>query len=392
MNPVQFILRVFAFFWLTLKVTYWFVRFWIRVAGAILNVTWFCLAWIVGSVGVMVYRVLGRINAHIDTALALNINEAHFMQQQAQEIPAQLPQEIPAQVTQELTAQVAQEVPAQFPQEIPAQLPPTQSICNDTRYSATRQRKEKKPKSYTGQDDLEDYLTHFESVAEYNEWDDWELGKQLSMALSGDARQVWVDSGIRGKISYQILSTVLRDRFQPQGQEEYYQFLFHRRRRQKDESYIDYGCALKRLAGRGYKMISEKPKEVLVMKQFLKDQEVELKRFLRVRSPRTIEEVARLSMEFELDTLESRVSSLTCSEICNVKASGLLVDQMQTAISQSMCVECKNNMSQHRGWCSQHWARKEGGKSSDVVKQRFLNRLCFKCGSPDHRANGCIEA
>ena len=419
MNPVQFILRVFALLWLTLKVSYWFIRFCIRVAGAILNLTWFCLACVMGSVGVSVYPVLakwvanclGRMNAHIDTALALSINDAHFMQPQpleiaaqgpsgvpaqvtqvapaqvAQEIPAQVAQEIPAQLPQKVPAQLPQEVPAQLPQEIPVQLPPAQSIC----YSASRQRKERKPESYSGKDDLEDYLAHFESVADYNEWDDWEAGIQLSMALSGDARQVWVDSGIRGKISYQILSTVLRDRFQPQGQEEYYQFLFHGRRREVDESYMDYGCALKRLARRGYNMISEKPREVLIMRQFLNDQEVELKRFLKLKSPRTIEEMARLSMEFELVTLESKVSSHACSGNCSVKAPlpGLLVDRMEKTDSQGICEECKNNISQHRGWCSQHWARKKGGISPDVVKRRFLNRLCFKCGSPDHRADAC---
>ena len=592
MDPIQSILWIFALLWLALKGTYWFIRFGVRVSGALLNALWFCGAWLVGSVGVYMYRMLapgmsnlcGRVNTHIDSVLALSINDAHFMQpQQAQGIQVQAPPGDPTQIHQGAQAQVplASQVPfsaqvqthpgafaqtqlhpgtpvqtqlhpgtpvqtqlhpwtqvpqgpqaqmysfrgaqnplrfptpASFPQvpqtPIQSQVPrrvhfssvsdsspnliipetpqpsrqgplmtstplpqapvgpaaqivplaspetregwsgpqiplaqglltpdspqtpvtqdlqsprPSQGLFSSDLSSASRRRKEKKPETYSGKDDLEDYLTHFERVTAYNEWDDDEAGAQLAMALTGAARQVWVDSGIRDSVSYKTLSTVLRDRFQPKGQEDYYQSCFHSRRREKGESLIDFACVLKRLARRGYPMVEEKAREIIIMKQFSTDLDGEIKRLLRIRAPKTVEDMARFSMEFELDKPSKVVSAKTMnSGVCQVEVSKVnvtnpstektddkssqmvekvgeaagkmsdLMEKMEEQLTkmrqEKICNECKNNMSQHRGWCSQHWARKEGGVSTDVVKQRFLNRLCFKCGSPDHRANAC---
>ena len=46
-----------------------------------------------------------------------------------------------------------------------------------------------KPEKYDGCSDWSDYLRHFQKVADWNEWNDREKAAQLSMNLSGLARQ-----------------------------------------------------------------------------------------------------------------------------------------------------------------------------------------------------------
>ena len=51
-----------------------------------------------------------------------------------------------------------------------------------------------KPEKYDGTSDWTDYLKHFEIVAIWNGWSEMEKAAQLSMSMTGIARQAWADS------------------------------------------------------------------------------------------------------------------------------------------------------------------------------------------------------
>ncbi|VDI34879.1 Hypothetical predicted protein [Mytilus galloprovincialis] len=52
-------------------------------------------------------------------------------------------------------------------------------------------RREKEPQSFDGKTiDWQDYLVHFEQVAEWNEWNDLERAKQIVMSLRGPAQKI----------------------------------------------------------------------------------------------------------------------------------------------------------------------------------------------------------
>ena len=74
-----------------------------------------------------------------------------------------------------------------------------------------------KPKKYDGSTDWTDYLKHFEIVSQWNGWSDLKKAAQLSMSMTGVARQTWSDIcivlGPEGPISE--ISLTWRDKGRP---------------------------------------------------------------------------------------------------------------------------------------------------------------------------------
>ena len=79
-----------------------------------------------------------------------------------------------------------------------------------------------KPEKYDGTSDWTDYLKHFEIVATWNGWSEMEKAAQLSMSMTGVARQAWADScsDISVLGDYKALIRHMGQRFKPEGQEE----------------------------------------------------------------------------------------------------------------------------------------------------------------------------
>ena len=81
---------------------------------------------------------------------------------------------------------------------------PTGNISN---FKSNPSRLKFKPEKFDGTADWSDYLKHFEAVAQWNTWTPEEKAVQLSMNLTGVARQVWsdcMDSVVNGQ-DYQAL-------------------------------------------------------------------------------------------------------------------------------------------------------------------------------------------
>ena len=95
------------------------------------------------------------------------------------------------------------------------------------------QRMKYKPEKYDDTADWADYLRHFEVVSAWNEWSLEDRAVQLSMNLTGVAREAWADSFCdqTSPISYDALVSALTQRFKPEGQEEVYKAEFRHRMR-----------------------------------------------------------------------------------------------------------------------------------------------------------------
>ena len=93
-----------------------------------------------------------------------------------------------------------------------------------------------KPDNYDGTTDRADYLRHFHMVSAWNRWNLEEKAVQLTINLTGIARQAWVNSfsDVSAPVSYESLVAALTQRLKPEGQEEAYKAEFrHRGRKRK---------------------------------------------------------------------------------------------------------------------------------------------------------------
>ena len=115
-------------------------------------------------------------------------------------------------------------------------------------------RKSYKLEKYDGSTDWTDYLKHFEIVPQWNGWSDLEKAAHLSMGMKGVARQTWSDifSDPSMLCDYRSLVKGMGQCFKPEGQEETYKAEFRCRVKQKEETFLEYGYCLCRLAIRAF--------------------------------------------------------------------------------------------------------------------------------------------
>ena len=125
------------------------------------------------------------------------------------------------------------------------------------------------PEKYDGTADWSDYLKHFERVAQWNGWSDNVKAAQLSISLTGVARQVWSDHVVDkvGNDDYDSLVQMMGPRFKPKGQEETYKAEFRGRNKRKDETYIELDYMLRRLVIRAFPGLSHDAHEIMVLEQ-----------------------------------------------------------------------------------------------------------------------------
>ena len=118
--------------------------------------------------------------------------------------------------------------------------------------SSVQNRKEVRPEQYDGSTDWLDYIKYFETVAAYNQWTPADKAARLAITLTGAARQAWSDSGLTDLSSFRDLQRMLKQRFHPEGLDESFKDRFRHRVKSEDESFIEFGHSLRRLAVRAF--------------------------------------------------------------------------------------------------------------------------------------------
>ena len=173
-----------------------------------------------------------------------------------------------------------------------------------------------KPEKYHGCLDWSDYLRQFQKVADRNEWNDREKAAQLSMNVSGLARQAWADRpGQRvsvipaAEVTYDALVTALTQRFKPEGQEETYKAEFSRSVRKAEETFLEFGYSLRRLANRAFPKLAHEAREDLVIDLFLLGlSDAEMRRHVSLAHPGCMDKAITLVTEYETITQSKDLS------------------------------------------------------------------------------------
>ena len=129
-----------------------------------------------------------------------------------------------------------------------------------------------------------------------------DMAAQLSMSLTGVARQVWSASveACVGNDDYDSLVEMMGHRFKSKGQEETYKAEFRGWNKRKDETYLELGYMLRRLAIRAFPGLSHDAHETMVLEQFLMGlQNADMRKHMRLAHPKGMDGVVMLATEFE---------------------------------------------------------------------------------------------
>ena len=236
-----------------------------------------------------------------------------------------------------------------------------------------------KPEKYDGVPDWADYICHFEMVSAWNGWTMEEKAVQLTINLTGIARQAWVDSFCDSStpISYDSLVVALTQRFKPDGQQEAYKAEFRHRTRKRDESFMEYGYALKRLAIRAFLKITHEAREDLIVDQFLQGlADAEMRRHISLTHPSGVDQAVGLATEYETVSQSIRTPQThEPQQVAAVKGTkesdtGLVLQKMDQLLGcvQPKAEQPRTERPRYRNW-------------SLVV--------CYRCGQTGHIAKVC---
>jgi hypothetical protein len=141
---------------------------------------------------------------------------------------------------------------------------------NEPRARQESNRKSRNPEKFDGEKiEWPDYFKHFETVAEWNGWSSRERGMQLVMSLQGEALMVLGDLPDDIANDYDALVDELTRRFNPAERETAHRVEFRNRLRKSNETAMQYGYSLKRLAAKAFPKLPMNAQEQWVMDQFV---------------------------------------------------------------------------------------------------------------------------
>ncbi|KAL3862063.1 hypothetical protein ACJMK2_038690 [Sinanodonta woodiana] len=163
---------------------------------------------------------------------------------------------------------------------------------NDSKYH--------KPATYDGSTHWQDYLVHFELVAEINQWDDHQKALELATSLRGAAQGVLSDLHPDMRRNYRSLVNALASRFEPENQSELYRAQIKSRLRKRGEPLTELAQDIKRLVRLAYPTAPLQVREQLARDCFidsLNDSELEWVVF-QAKS-QTVDDALRVGHEYE---------------------------------------------------------------------------------------------
>ena len=162
----------------------------------------------------------------------------------------------------------------------------------------SKKKVEKDLAKFTGKSDWCDYMSHFDAVATWNDWNYRDRGLQLAISLTDEAREVLAGLAGSQKYDYDILVDELTRRFSPSGRESQYSLELMNRTCRHEEDVTSYGHAIRRLAAKAYpgKRLDQKLLVDLYIRG-LPNQEI--KRYVYLEKPEQLSEAIGCAVAYE---------------------------------------------------------------------------------------------
>ena len=116
---------------------------------------------------------------------------------------------------------------------------------------------------------MDDWISHFESVACVNAWDVPSKLLWLEMRLTGKARKAWNRLSEESKGNYPLAKAALCNSYEPESRKDLYAVELQTRSKRREETWGELADNLRTLAERAFPDLDERAKENLSVDRFL---------------------------------------------------------------------------------------------------------------------------
>ena len=157
-----------------------------------------------------------------------------------------------------------------------------------------------KPQNFSGNEDLEDYLTQCELIADLNSWNYRTKSLYLASSLARDARRLLNELSLLDRKDYDQIVNVLTIRFGSINRAQVFRGELQTRTKRRDESLPELAQSIKKLTHKAYPSASSNVIETLAMDYF-KDA-IPYKKvciILREVCPKTLAEAEKIDVRLD---------------------------------------------------------------------------------------------
>lgn len=245
-----------------------------------------------------------------------------------------------------------------------------------------------KPEPYNGDDDWDEYLSHFQDCAELGRWSDRAKLLFLAASLRGQARTFYVSLIAEDKVSYRTLVNKLNQRFGSTKNQNRWLSKLEMRKRSPGESIAVLGDDIRQMAQRAYYNLDALAQEALALNQLYKVISLEMKCRCIDKDCRTVAEAVDVIERYESiigDGVEKRKANVRAIDSDThpkplAESKPYLRDQnsaelnlsLQQVITRLNRLESRNHRDFDRRSPSYNF-----------------NRNCYICDSPNHFMRDC---
>ena len=240
-------------------------------------------------------------------------------------------------------------------------------------------------------------------VSTWNRWGAEDKAAQLSMNLTGVARQAWVDTFCDSKspVTYDALVTALTQLFKPEGQEEAHKVQFQNRFRRKDENFMEYGYALRRLAIRAFPQIKHEAREELIVDQFLQGLiDLEMRRHVSLTHPTSVDQAVSRATEYETVTQSMKGPHMhkpkqiaSVQEVQSERDISNLLQKVDKIDNLFEKVDSFGNILADVNKTVSHLVTQAEGKTKQLPQRRYRKDItCWTCSQLGHIAKNCPKS
>ena len=240
-----------------------------------------------------------------------------------------------------------------------------------------------KPDTFNGDEDWDQYISHFENCADLGNWSERERALTLAACLKGQARTFYSSLPAFEICNYKSLVTKLEQRFGSARQQSRWLSRLQSRRRLPHEPIAAFGDDIRLMAQKAYPTLNSDAQEMLALQQFYKAVSLEMRCRLMDRETKSISDAVDVVERYEEimgDNYERRR---------NVIRSAENVDLNQSTESTARNEKSLENRLKEMSERLEKLEKKKYEQERDRQRNFKRPKTCYICNSPDHFFRNC---
>ena len=263
------------------------------------------------------------------------------------------------------------------------------------------------PDPFSGEGRWDDWISHFDSVADVNGWDEAAKLLWLRVRLTGRAQTAFKQLSETTRASYTECIKGLQERFEPACKKDLYLAEFQARRKRKEEDWASFAEDLRVLADKAFPELQKEAKEHLTLTHFLGQIDNPQIAFgVKQQHPKKLETAVTSVIELESylqpkpRATSARVGQIGVEEtqtqfqnvVTGVQAKQDAMMEMLTQIVERLEKLEKENAAKAQPQSSS--ARSQSIKREDERGGQQRQRtpvICRRCNQEGHFARGCAQ-